>query len=140
MSIASEEDSISSVDFDLHRSTKPEEYATNTITRQPGRLPFRDWRDGLCDCTNDCHGCWCVTFCPPCYLCYLYYRYGEHPCVACLNPCAVAALRTFHRGRERIRGTLFEDCLFGTVCLPCTICQVDRDMKYCELVRGYLDV
>ncbi|KAF8567287.1 hypothetical protein P879_05525 [Paragonimus westermani] len=70
----------------------------------------------------------------------MYHRYREPACAPLLNPLAVVTLRSFHRGRERIRGTLLNDCLLGTCCFCCAMCQIDRDMKHCEKIRGYVDV
>ncbi|CAL8077995.1 unnamed protein product [Calicophoron daubneyi] len=110
------------------------------ITEQPGRQPFRDWHDGLFRCTNDCKSCWLITLFAPCYACYMYERYNECPLTACFMPATGLTLRAFHRGRERIHGTLCEDCMVSVCCSCCALCQLDRDMKYIEASRGYLDV
>ncbi|TPP64564.1 putative placenta-specificprotein 8 protein (C15 protein) (Onzin) [Fasciola gigantica] len=73
------------------------------IVSQPRQGPFRDWNDGVCDCITDCHSCAFVAFCMPCYMCYLYYRYNECALAPLINPFSVTTLRSFHRGRERIR-------------------------------------
>ncbi|TGZ56100.1 hypothetical protein CRM22_010192 [Opisthorchis felineus] len=110
------------------------------IIIQPKQIPFRDWHDGLFGCRNDWKSCLYVTFCTPCYICYMYERYGECLLGSLVTPASVMMLRTFHRGRERIYGSLFKDCLHSTLCPWCVLCQLDRDMKYVEATKGYLDV
>ncbi|CAH8467236.1 unnamed protein product [Dicrocoelium dendriticum] len=110
------------------------------VTVQPKQDTFRDWHDGLFGCKNDYKSCLWITFCTPCYACYMYDRYNECWCSGLVIPNSITTLRSFHRGRERIYGTLFKDCLASVFCPWCALCQLDRDMKYVEASRGYLDV
>ncbi|KAF5404525.1 Cornifelin [Paragonimus heterotremus] len=110
------------------------------VTSQPKQTAFRDWHDGLFGCRNDCKSCMYITFCTPCYTCYMYNRYNECSLTGMAVPFSTMLLRSFHRGRERIYGTLFNDCLASIFCYWCTLCQLDRDMKRVESSRGYLDV
>ncbi|KAA0195469.1 putative placenta-specificprotein 8 protein (C15 protein) (Onzin) [Fasciolopsis buskii] len=110
------------------------------ISDQPHQMPFRDWHDGLCQCNNDWKTCYCVTLCTFCYMCYMYKRYNENVCTPLFIPTPIMALRTYHRGRERISGSIFCDCVSSLFCPWCALCQLDRDMKYEEATRGYLDV
>ncbi|KAF8565466.1 hypothetical protein P879_08007 [Paragonimus westermani] len=111
------------------------------INYQPKAYPpKRDWHDGLFDCTNDCNTCWCVTCCYPCYMCTMYRRYDE----CCATPLAIIfpglLLRSYHRAKHGIEGTLFRDCLYDYCCTMCAACQLDRDMKYVESTKGILNV
>ncbi|TPP60536.1 Placenta-specific protein [Fasciola gigantica] len=110
------------------------------ISDQPHQIPFRDWHDGLCQCSSDWKSCACVTLCTWCYMCYMFNRYNENLCTPLLIPTPIMMLRTYHRGRERIVGSLFRDCVTSAFCPWCSLCQLDRDMKYQEITRGYLDV
>ncbi|CAL8100933.1 unnamed protein product [Calicophoron daubneyi] len=110
------------------------------ITTQPRGEGFRDWYDGLWDCTNDWSSCLWVTFCPLCYAARLYHQYNECSFGSLCCPSPVVALRAFHRGRERIAGSITEDNLVGTCLCYCALCQIGRDIKFIENTRGYLDV
>ncbi|KAF7257666.1 Cornifelin [Paragonimus skrjabini miyazakii] len=90
-------------DFDLRGRHPYYQHQSGTITQQPKYATFRQWRDGIFDCSNDFTSCLWIGFCAPCYLCYMYHRYKEPACAPIFNPCAVVTLRSFHRGRERIR-------------------------------------
>ncbi|GAA48913.1 Cornifelin [Clonorchis sinensis] len=110
------------------------------ITEQPRKaLPKREWIDGLYSCTNDCHTCWCVLCCYPCYMCSMYRRYGE----CCGTPMAIIfpglLLRSYHRAKQNIQGTLCSDCAVDYCCTFCAACQLDRDMKYVESTTGILN-
>ncbi|CAL8100079.1 unnamed protein product [Calicophoron daubneyi] len=111
------------------------------ITNQPTKYTARrDWKDGLFDCSNDCHTCACVTFCYPCYMCQMYKRYGQ----CCGTPMAIIfpglTLRVYHRAKQNIEGTIINDCLVDYCCTMCAACQLDRDMKYVESTAGVLEV
>ena len=103
----------------------------------------REWSSGLCACGDDCSSCVCTYCCGWCYLCYMYSQFGENCCVACLS-CGVPAtggpvcyfspalfaLRTAHRNRFGVRGTMCNDCCCTIWCPMCVQCQLKRDMNY----------
>ncbi|KAF5402823.1 Cornifelin [Paragonimus heterotremus] len=81
-----------------------------------------------------------VIGCYPCYMCHMYSRYEE----CCATPMCIMfpglVLRTYHRGKHRITGTVFRDWVYDCFCPLCAACQLDRDMRYIEKNTGELNI
>ncbi|KAH9513625.1 hypothetical protein Btru_041630 [Bulinus truncatus] len=82
---------------------------------------------------------WC---CPLCLACSIDQDMGDPCCDAfCLMCCAPAtlfALRAHLRGKENIRGTVFDDFCKTNCCHPCVLCQLAREVKIVKASKGYV--
>ncbi|XP_004383144.1 placenta-specific gene 8 protein-like [Trichechus manatus latirostris] len=97
------------------------------IVSQPGSGPpvqTSNWHTGLCDCFTDCEVCLCGTFCIECLACQVAGDMNE----CCLCGTSVA-MRTHYRTKYGIPGSICDDCLVTHCCLPCSLCQMKRDIK-----------
>ncbi|KAH9513627.1 hypothetical protein Btru_041633 [Bulinus truncatus] len=137
--------------YPMMAPTNQQMHTTNNIiiTAQPGatggRPPQRDWSSGVCDCCSDMSVClmgWC---CPLCLECSIARDLGDPFCDSFLLMCAPAALfglRANMRGRENIRGTLFDDFTRTTGCCSCMavciLCQLAREVKFVKAAKGYV--
>jgi Cys-rich protein (TIGR01571 family) len=86
----------------------------------------REWHSGVCGCTEDCKSCALGFFCPLCLACIVSRRIGElgcAPCVAGIHP-----LRLKTRLMLGIKGTICNDCCVSTICGPCVLCQLSREL------------
>ncbi|TPP63812.1 Placenta-specificprotein 8 protein [Fasciola gigantica] len=73
-------------------------------------------------------------------MCHMYARYNE-----CLFTPAIIlfpglVLRSYHRAKHRITGSLFRDWAHECCCPLCAACQLDRDMKHMEKMNGTLHI
>ncbi|KAL3318790.1 hypothetical protein Ciccas_002555 [Cichlidogyrus casuarinus] len=93
------------------------------------RSPPRDWHHGMCDCTNDIANCLCVLCCPSCAFSEMWGNYGGCCCSYMCVPAPLIALRTYHRGRHNISGSIFKDSMASIFCTLCTLCQMRYDMN-----------
>ncbi|KAK7925277.1 hypothetical protein WMY93_007587 [Mugilogobius chulae] len=66
-------------------------------------------------------------------------RYGQCLCLPLLDmfggapPPIAMSMRVSMRHRYGIRGDMCDDCLYSFFCLPCSWCQMSREMKLREL-------
>lgn len=86
----------------------------------------RDWHSGLCACGEDCKTCCFVAFCPLCYGALLSNRLGE--CCCTMHCTGITPMRTKVRLMLGIKGTICNDCLVGTACSLCAMCQMGREL------------
>jgi len=106
-----------------------------TIVTQPtviGRTPgvkFNQWTSGVCNCFEDMHTCICGWFCMPCLMSSISQRFGEHMCAPCCIPNFPMQMRTAIRERHSIQGSMMDDCCTVACCTPCSVCQMDRELK-----------
>ncbi|XP_028406727.1 placenta-specific gene 8 protein-like [Dendronephthya gigantea] len=86
------------------------------------------WSSGLCKCFSDMKSCCLGFFCSPILACKLSGKMGECCCAGCIGP---AALRTKHRMKHDIQGSVCNDSLVSCLpcLLPCALCQLARDLK-----------
>ncbi|KER30353.1 hypothetical protein T265_13180 [Opisthorchis viverrini] len=138
----------------------------NVVVEQPKPVvpeAYRDWKDGLCDCGNNCgnsipteyahldttSGLDCLPFTPPmggiltalfypCMVCHMYKLYGECCCTPLVVPMADMVLSVKHRSRHRIVGSVAGDCCTFVCCGPCALCRLYRDMTFVEALKGSL--
>ncbi|OON15199.1 putative Cys-rich domain protein [Opisthorchis viverrini] len=113
---------------------------TSATTGQPRPQEYREWHDGIFDCTNDMFACTQITCCYPCFMCYMYHLYREGWATPMCMICPGLTLRAYHRAKHRVHGALFTDCFFEYFCTLCAACQLERDMKYIEATTGLLNV
>ncbi|XP_046905144.1 cornifelin homolog B-like [Hypomesus transpacificus] len=111
---------------------------TKMIIQQPQAFAMattsNQWSSGICDCTKDMKSCCLAFWCFPCFACITAKEAGECLCLPLLDwfgaiPPATMSLRASLRHRYGIEGTLCNDCLYSVFCLPCTWCQMSREMK-----------
>ncbi|XP_014301473.1 cornifelin isoform X1 [Myotis lucifugus] len=107
------------------------------VTSQPQcatscyQTQISDWHTGLTDCCNDMPLCLCGTFAPLCLACRISDDFGECCCTPYL-PGGLHSLRTGMRERYRIQGSIGHDWAALTFCLPCSLCQMARELKIRE--------
>ncbi|KAJ8008381.1 hypothetical protein DPEC_G00104230 [Dallia pectoralis] len=77
----------------------------------------------------------CLAFwCFPCFACITSKEAGECLCLpmldgtGCIPPISMS-MRVSIRQRYGIEGTMCEDCVYSFFCLPCSWCQMSREMK-----------
>ncbi|TGZ68204.1 hypothetical protein CRM22_004386 [Opisthorchis felineus] len=121
--------------------TPPAVPTVNVVVEQPKAVVsegYRDWKDGLCDCGNNCGNCILTTLFYPCVECHMYKRYGECCCTPLVVPMAGMVLSVKHRSRHRIVGSVAGDCCTFLCCGPCALCRLYRDMVFVEAIKGSL--
>ncbi|KAK6169401.1 hypothetical protein SNE40_020465 [Patella caerulea] len=110
---------------------------TTVITTQPGGgnglllVPpqgHRDWSSGLFGCCSDCKSLICTCCCLPCMLCTLSSKIGDCACMPFFVPGGLLAMRSKLRTMGGIQGSICGDCVALTLCEPCAICQMSREM------------
>ncbi|TRY62238.1 hypothetical protein DNTS_020203 [Danionella cerebrum] len=92
------------------------------------------WSSGICDCCDNVAECCFSFWCFPCFTCCTAKKYGECLCLPILDgfgfiPPVTLAMRASMRHRYGIQGSICNDCLYSTFCLPCTWCQMSREMN-----------
>ncbi|GFO04372.1 placenta-specific gene 8 protein-like [Plakobranchus ocellatus] len=110
-------------------TSQPVGGSTAAVQQQPTQLPERKWHTGLFNITSDISICLRGAFLGPCLLRKTTKAMGEPPCVLdCpINP--LAELRSKWRAQNNIEGSTTHDCLQGTCCFCCALCQLARDVK-----------
>ncbi|XP_041039796.1 placenta-specific gene 8 protein-like [Carcharodon carcharias] len=94
------------------------------IINQPISMEKRDWNTGLCSCCDDVGICCCGLFCTMCLGCQIASNMNE----CCL--CGISmAMRTLVRTKYHISGTLCNDWCTTMFCLPCSLCQIKREIN-----------
>ncbi|XP_070412079.1 uncharacterized protein ponzr2 isoform X2 [Nothobranchius furzeri] len=96
----------------------------------------QEWGTGICDCCQDVKSCCFAFWCCPCFACITSRDYGEHLCTplleifgfGCIAPITMS-MRVAMRHRYGIKGTIPKDCVYSTFCVPCSWCQMSREMK-----------
>ncbi|XP_053374602.1 cornifelin homolog A-like [Mercenaria mercenaria] len=88
----------------------------------------RDWTSSLFDCMQDKLNCLFVVFCSPCVTCQLGTRIGECLFMPLFVPGAILTMRTRLRTLGGIQGSICNDCLMSSLCGPCALCQMKREM------------
>ncbi|XP_078070646.1 placenta-specific gene 8 protein-like [Mustelus asterias] len=95
------------------------------IINQPVSAEKRDWDTGLCNCCADVGICCCGTFCTLCLGCQI---------AGSMNECCLCgtsmAMRTLVRTKYRITGSLCGDWWTTMLCLPCSLCQIKREINH----------
>ncbi|XP_072109155.1 placenta-specific gene 8 protein-like [Mobula birostris] len=96
------------------------------IMTQPQAAPAAnsDWNSGLCSFCDDIGVCLCGIFCTICLGCQIAGNMGE--CCLCGT---TMAMRTLIRTKYNISGSLCGDCLVTMCCLPCSLCQIKREIN-----------
>ncbi|XP_076877010.1 placenta associated 8, tandem duplicate 2 [Brachyhypopomus gauderio] len=93
------------------------------ITTQPRAFSPSTFQTGLLDCCVDCSTCLCGFFCLPCLGCNIASHMGE----CCL--CGLGMpMRSVYRTKYNIKGSMCEDYMVSVFCLPCSTCQLKRDI------------
>nr|CAB3231991.1 cornifelin homolog B-like [Phallusia mammillata] len=111
---------------------QPTSTVTTVVTQQPTAMV--GWSTGLCDCFQDVKSCLCSFICGNFYYATLATRMGENCCVGCSGygagcvPGGHMAMRSRLRGTHGIQGTICDDCIMASFCLPCAMCQLSREM------------
>ncbi|XP_076145709.1 cornifelin homolog [Alosa pseudoharengus] len=104
--------------------------------RSPENLKTEPWVSGLFDCCEDmgicCFGFWCL----PCLMCRTSQEMGEGLCLPLVDmllaapvPPIALALRVSVRERNRIQGSVCDDCCMVTCCMWCVWCQMAREVR-----------
>ncbi|CAL8089808.1 unnamed protein product [Calicophoron daubneyi] len=111
------------------------------INEQPSsqKKEVRDWHDGLCACGNNCGNCVLTAFCYPCVVCHMYRMYDECCGAPLILVCPEVLLTVKHRAKNRIIGSIVNDCCTFCWCAPCATCRLYRDMVYVEQTKGLLE-
>ncbi|XP_038647615.1 placenta associated 8, tandem duplicate 2 [Scyliorhinus canicula] len=95
------------------------------IINQPVSVAKREWSTGLCSCFSDCGICLCGTFCTLCLGCQI---------AGSMNECCLCgtsmAMRTLVRTKYNISGSLCDDFCASMWCLPCSLCQIKREINH----------
>ncbi|XP_072352446.1 placenta-specific gene 8 protein-like [Scyliorhinus torazame] len=95
------------------------------IINQPMSSAKREWTTGLCNCFADCGICLCGTFCTLCLGCQI---------AGSMNECCLCgtsmAMRTLVRTKYNISGSLCNDYWASFFCLPCSLCQIKREINH----------
>ncbi|TMS14201.1 cornifelin homolog B [Larimichthys crocea] len=104
-----------------------------------------EWSSGICDCCDDMKECCCVFWCCPCFACKTSKALGQCLCLPLLDVCGCArpitmSMRVSVRHRYGIRGSLCNDCVCATCCLPCVWCQISRETKMRKLPTMLSDI
>ncbi|KAJ3585047.1 hypothetical protein NHX12_013770 [Muraenolepis orangiensis] len=109
-----------------------------SVLNQPkpfiGTTAANDWSSGICDCFDDLPQCCLAFWCLPCFTCKTSYEAGECVCLPLLDvfgliPPITTALRVSVRHRYGIEDTVCHDCVLACCCMPCTWCQIARELK-----------
>ncbi|XP_072921127.1 placenta associated 8, tandem duplicate 1 [Hemitrygon akajei] len=96
------------------------------VMTQPQAAPAKsDWSSGLFSCCDDIGVCCCGIFCTICLGCQIAGNMGE--CCLCGTS---MAMRTLIRTKYLINGSLCGDWLVTMCCLPCSLCQIKREINY----------
>ncbi|CAM9352404.1 unnamed protein product [Choristocarpus tenellus] len=97
----------------------------------PIEAPIDEWKTGLLECcATGCGNCLLGMFCQPCAMASARSRLdGSDVLFNCCCICNPAVARNIIREGYHIRGNFVTDCLAGTLCWPCTICQVRSETK-----------
>ncbi|XP_067859042.1 placenta-specific gene 8 protein-like [Heptranchias perlo] len=94
------------------------------IVSQPNSGNSRDWSTGLFSCCDDVGICCCGLFCTICLGCQIA---GD------MNECCLCgtnmAMRTLVRTKYNISGSLCGDFFANICCLPCSVCQMKREIN-----------
>ncbi|KAL2079045.1 hypothetical protein ACEWY4_024789 [Coilia grayii] len=112
------------------------------VTVQPGVYcsleghRMEPWGSGVFDCCDDMGICCLGLWCPPCLMCRTSKELGEGLCLPLVDICFPAtvspvalALRVAMRERNRIQGSVFDDCCMVTWCTLCVWCQMAREIR-----------
>ncbi|KAL4631104.1 hypothetical protein GN956_G14860 [Arapaima gigas] len=111
--------------------------ATRIVVQQPQAVTVavqsNQWSTGICDCCEDMADCCFSFWCFPCFTCKVSKDHGECLCLplldyGCIPPVSLA-MRVSVRQRYGITGSICNDCLYSTFCVPCSWCQISREMK-----------
>ncbi|XP_069781577.1 placenta associated 8, tandem duplicate 2 [Narcine bancroftii] len=94
------------------------------IMSQPASVGQTNWSTGLCSCCDDVGVCCCGIFCTICLGCQIAGNMNE--CCLCGTS---MAMRTLVRTKYNITGTLCKDWLITMCCLPCSLCQIKREIN-----------
>ncbi|XP_047463626.1 cornifelin homolog B-like [Mugil cephalus] len=98
-----------------------------------------EWASGICDCCQDMKQCCFAFWCFPCFACKTSKDFDQCLCLPLLDICggcvfpASMSMRTYVRLRYGIKGTLCNDCVCSTFCLPCVWCQMATERKKREI-------
>ncbi|KAK7925278.1 hypothetical protein WMY93_007588 [Mugilogobius chulae] len=113
--------------------------STKMVVRQPQPMMVSqesdEWSSGICDCTQDMPECCLAFWCCPCFACRTTKRYGQCLCLPLLDmfggiPLPITmSMRVSMRHRYGIKGDMWHDCLYSCFCVPCSWCQMSREMK-----------
>ncbi|XP_078257684.1 placenta associated 8, tandem duplicate 1 [Rhinoraja longicauda] len=94
------------------------------IMSQPTPARQNNWSTGMCGCFDDLGICCCGIFFPICLGCQIAGDMNE--CCLCGTS---MAMRTLVRTKYHISGSLCNDWLASLCCLPCSLCQIKREIK-----------
>ncbi|XP_055872303.1 cornifelin homolog A-like [Biomphalaria glabrata] len=111
------------------------------INAQPGANK-RPWSTGICDCCTDMNTCMLAWFCPFCLQFMIARDLGESCCDAfCYMICAAPTLfglRVYVRGKENIKGSLFDDFNKTSLCGCLALAQLAREVKLVKSTKGFV--
>ncbi|XP_037323530.2 cornifelin homolog B [Pungitius pungitius] len=94
-----------------------------------------EWGSDICDCTQDVPECCFAFWCLPCFACSISKKYGQCLCLPLLDyfggiiSPVTMSMRVSMRERYGIKDTMCKDCVYSTFCVPCSWCQMSREMK-----------
>uniref|UniRef100_A0A8C6WQ04 Plac8 onzin related protein 2 n=1 Tax=Neogobius melanostomus TaxID=47308 RepID=A0A8C6WQ04_9GOBI len=112
--------------------------STKMVVKQPQPMMIsqesNEWSSGICDCCQDVPECCFAFWCFPCFSCITAKKHGECLCLPLLDgfgliPPISMSMRVSMRQRYGIRGNMCRDCVYSFFCLPCSWCQMSREMK-----------
>ncbi|XP_040038888.1 cornifelin homolog B [Gasterosteus aculeatus] len=113
--------------------------ASKMVIRQPQPVMVTqdsdEWGSGICDCTQDMSECCFAFWCLPCFACSTSKKYGQCLCLPLLDVFSglispvTMSMRVSMRERYGIKDTICRDCVYSTFCVPCSWCQMSREMR-----------
>ncbi|XP_061177272.1 placenta-specific gene 8 protein-like [Saccostrea echinata] len=114
--------------------------STTIVVQQPSVIPdnrlmvttiegHRQWSTGLFDCFSDIKTCIIGYFCLPCTLCNLASRTGECCCMPYFVSGGTVVMRSRIRTIGGIQGSACNDCMVLSCCVPCAVCQMQRELN-----------
>ncbi|XP_077974725.1 cornifelin homolog [Styela clava] len=121
------------------------------VTSQPASVmqttviinqPTGAWSTELCACGEDIKSCCCAFWFGNFYYACIAQRMGENCCVGCSGypagcvPGGHLAMRSAFRNRHGIQGDICSDCCIHWCCLPCSMCQLSRQMDHLGYPNG----
>jgi len=94
--------------------------------------PTTDYENTLFGCFDDINGCLLGTFCPHCLAICNRAGIEEREAACCDYVCCAGEYYNRRMIRQKYnfpRDNECEDCLVSCVCMPCSACQNDRELK-----------
>nr|AFK10656.1 placenta-specific 8 [Callorhinchus milii] len=97
------------------------------VIQQPGFTSYAltEWNTSMMSCCDDVGICLCGLFCTVCLGCQVAGAMDE--CCCCGTS---VAMRTLIRTKYNIQGSICNDFCTHMFCLPCSICQMKREINH----------